>query len=145
MSFREDDKKFMAEILQKNQKPGVFENISLSNIFQVLIVAGIIGFYTKFEGAKENDIIQQQFNQQQSKDMQELKNDFKDLSIQFAKFSQAERYTQNNADTDLMPIKSKLQYYEEEFNKRELWMRERDEFESKVNLDIEMLKQKINN
>ena len=75
--------------------------INWNMILQALIIAGILYLTTAFNEGKNNDIIQ-------TKNLENVQSDVRELKEDFKKFSDAPRYTKDNATSDLLPIVNKL-------------------------------------
>lgn len=128
--------------MTKNTPPkSIGLELNFSNILQALIVAALIGMYTQFNGMKERDTIKGVEYQQLSKEMLELKDELKDLTKEL---QDKPRYTQENANSDLQPVKSDVGLIKNELSNRKEWMADLDQWRSRHELEMQLLKSKLN-
>jgi len=142
MALNAQDKKEIAEIIALNvpKKRGALENVSVTNILQVLIVAGILGFIGNYITTTKQNVIQAEFNKQVTSSIEDLSNNFIKLSDKVQENTAIERYTKFNAQDDLNPLKLQIDAIKQERDKDQDWRSEMDNFKQKMSLEIELLK-----
>ncbi len=142
----EDKLDKLIELLENNNnKKTLIEDLSITKILQLLLIPFIIWFASDYFSSNKQDILQQEFNKQQTENIKSIKEDLEELSKKFSEFSKVKRFTEEDSNKKLDPIitnitsdinniKTKLDYRRE-------WMQEREEFEFKTNLKIKRLEE----
>lgn len=111
-------------------------NLNWNNIVQALILASAIYVASKFGEMNNDNIMSAQVINQMQKDINEMKDDFKD-------FSNKPRYTQENANSDLLPLKNQININANEVKLLESDFSKIKNQQQQVDLEISLLKSKI--